>query len=85
MFSRQGPERLMMLAVFGGSEGRRGGCGVSSGLDDPLIISWRFFLRVGIPLRLARLIRLIKSFVHLEISDDNLFHPTLQRSCEKEN
>lgn len=63
---------------------------MSAGLDDLLIISSHFFFpRRAHPPRpphhLSILIRLIKSFVHLELSDDNLFHPTLQRSCEKEN
>lgn len=51
--------------------------------DDPLIISSHIFLSPLLPLYHIILIRLIKSFVHLEISDDNLFHSTLQRSCEK--
>lgn len=46
-------------------------------LDD------HFIAHFCIPLYHAIVIRLIKSFVHLEISNDNLFHSTLQRSCEK--
>lgn len=52
-------------------------------LNDSLIILSHIYLDPPIPLYHGIVIRLIKSFVHLEISDDNLFHSTLQRSCEK--
>lgn len=51
--------------------------------DDPLMISSHTHTHTTPPLTLSLchsiLITLIKSFVHLEISDDNLFHSTLQQ------